>query len=90
MSNQISKTFRFYLDQKCTTWYRTHFEIDSESEEEAIKKAVEMFESDTIPDDWFHLYETTENMSKIDNGGQPTQELLIRRQETTDEIIKTN
>ena len=31
------ETFDFYVDQKVTTWYRTHFEIEAESLAEAKK-----------------------------------------------------
>ncbi len=31
-------TFKFNLDQKCTVWYRTDFDVEANSEQEAIKK----------------------------------------------------
>jgi hypothetical protein len=36
------KTFNFYLDQKVTTWYRTNYEVEAESLEEAEKKAIQL------------------------------------------------
>ena len=32
-------TFKFNLDQKCTNWYRTDFDVEANSEQEAIEKA---------------------------------------------------
>ena len=39
------KTFNFYLDTKVTDWYRTDFEIEANSEEEAKQKAIEFVKS---------------------------------------------
>ena len=38
---QTLTTFNFHLDTKVTTWYRTEFEIEAESLEEATKKSIE-------------------------------------------------
>ena len=33
------ETFKFYIDQKITTWERTHFNIEANSKKEAVEKA---------------------------------------------------
>ena len=72
-------TFKFYLDQKCTVWYRTDFEVDAESEEEAIKKATEMYSSGDVHDlPWYPITDTIEPMPKEDNDGQTTEELMFK------------
>jgi len=68
--------FNFYVDTKCTTWYRTNFEIEANSEEEAKQRAIEFLddrERDILP--WEQIDETTEPMDVGDNGGQSTEEL---------------
>ena len=70
------KTFDFYVDTKCTTWYRTNFEIEAENEEEAKKKAIEFLddsERDILP--WEQIDDTTESMSIKENDNQSTEEL---------------
>ena len=70
------ETFNFYLDTKVTTWYRTSFEIEAESLEEAKGLAIKFVEDDNqanIP--WDHIDGTVENMRVEDNGGEPTDEL---------------
>jgi 1,2-phenylacetyl-CoA epoxidase PaaB subunit len=70
--------FHFYLDQKCTTWYRTAFEVDADSQEEATQKAIEIYSSGELSDEpWEVLDETTEPMQPSENGGQPTEELMF-------------
>ena len=70
------KTFDFYLDQKVTTWYRTNFEIEASSEEEAKQKAIEfMKRGDHIDISWEHLDDCVEGLSVEDNGGESTMEV---------------
>jgi len=70
--------FDFYLDQKCTTWYRTVFEVDAESQEEATQKAIQMYSSGELSDEpWMQIDDTTELMPKSENNGQPTEELMF-------------
>lgn len=79
-------TFQFYLDQKCTVWYRTNFEVNANSEQEAIDKAIEMYSSgDTSDFPWHDLTDTIEPMSKEDNAGETTEELFYNHN-----VIKTN
>jgi hypothetical protein len=70
------KTFDFYLDTKVTTWYRTKFEIEAETLEEAEKKAIEFRErGDNTDVPWEQVDETIEGMTPDENGNQPTEEL---------------
>jgi hypothetical protein len=68
--------FNFYLDQKVTTWMRTEFNVESESFEEAVKKAKEMHESGELNNiGWVDVGEVQEVMSLIENDGFSTEEL---------------
>ena len=73
------KTFNFYKDQKQTIWYRGKFEIEAETYEEAVAKVKEMENDprkyDEVDVRWDELYDTLEDMSVEDNGGQPTVEI---------------
>jgi hypothetical protein len=78
--------FKFNLDQKCTVWYRTDFEVEANSEQEAIEKARAMFSSGELDDyPWYNLTDTTELILPSENEGQPTQELMFK-----DNTIETN
>jgi hypothetical protein len=69
-------TFDFYVDQKVTTWYRTHFEIEAGSLAEAKKKALEFYEQGNTSDlPWEQYDGTTELMSVEENGGASVTEL---------------
>ncbi len=73
---KTSKTFDFYVDQKVTTWYRTHFEIEAESLAEAKKKALEFYEQGNTSDlPWEQYDGTTELMSVEENDGASVTEL---------------
>ena len=70
------ETFDFYVDQKVTTWYRTHFEIEAESLAEAKQKAKEFFDKGNTSDlPWEQYDGTTELMSVEENGGASVTEL---------------
>ena len=78
------ETFYFSLDTKVTDWYRTDFEIEANSQEEANELAIKFVKErqhDTIG--WEQLDNALENLSVGDNGGQPTEEL---RTDEFDEI----
>lgn len=73
---QTQTTFDFYVDQKVTTWYRTHYEIEAGNLEEAKKKAVEFFEKGNTSDlPWEQYDGTTELMSVEENGGASVTEI---------------
>lgn len=70
------KTYEFYLDSKVTDWYRTPFEIEANSLEEAKELAIKFVENDhhcEIP--WEQVDCTIEPMSVEENGNQSTEEL---------------
>lgn len=70
------ETFDFYVDQKVTTWYRTHYEIEAENLQEAEIKAVEFFEKGNTSDlPWEQYDGTTELMSVEENGGSSVTEI---------------
>ena len=70
------KSFDFYLDTKVTTWYRTPFEIEANSLEEAKQKAIEFVKEDEHSSiSWDQVDETIEVMSVDENGGESTEEL---------------
>lgn len=71
------ESFDFYLDTKVTTWYRTPFEIEAESLEEARQKAIDYVKDDGhSTQSWEHIDDTIEIMEPGGNGGQPTEELF--------------
>jgi hypothetical protein len=68
--------FNFYLDQKVTTWYRTNFEVEAESLQEAEKKAIQLFEKGELDElTWVQIDGTEELMSVDENGGFSTAEI---------------
>jgi hypothetical protein len=70
------ETFDFYVDQKVTTWYRTHYEIEAENLEEAKKKALEFYEKGNTSDlSWEQYDGTTELMSVEENDGSSVTEI---------------
>ncbi len=82
------KTFDFYLDTKVTTWYRTPFEIEANSLEDAKQKAIEFIKDDEHSSiSWEQIDETTEVMSVDENGGESTEELYY---ETSEKMIWDN
>lgn len=83
--------FEFHLDQKHTIWYRNNFVIEADTLKEAKAKVIEMCNtnsSDTLSDDWETMFETAEQISPDENGGEATEELYIAG--ATGEIIWTN
>jgi len=70
------ETFDFYLDTKVTGWYRTPFEIEANTLEEAKQKAIEFVKSgETTYISWEQIDDTVETMSVKDNDGESTEEL---------------
>lgn len=70
------ETFDFYVDQKVTTWYRTHFEIEADSLAEAKMKAQKFYEQGNTSDlPWEQYDGTTELMNVKENGGASVTEL---------------
>jgi hypothetical protein len=70
------KTFEFNLDQKVTTWYRTNFQVDAETLEEAKKKAIQLYKEDELDEfTWEQIDGTEEIMTIEDNGNCSTAEI---------------
>jgi hypothetical protein len=70
------ETFDFYLDTKVTTWYRTPFEIEAETLEEAKQKAIDYVKEDGHSyHNWELIDDTIQGMSVEENDGESTEEL---------------
>jgi hypothetical protein len=68
--------FNFNLDQKVTTWYRTKFEVEAKTFEEAEKKAIQLYESGELDDiSWEQIDGTIDLMTIDENGSDPTAEI---------------
>ena len=69
--------YPFYVDEKVTTWKRTHFDIEADSYEEAKEKAKSFVEAENhelIP--WEDVDGIiVEKMTTKENDGQSTMEL---------------
>jgi hypothetical protein len=80
------KVFNFHLDQKVTSWYRTDFEIEAETEEEAQKLAIKFVqEGNTEEIDWEEIEGIITPMDVTENGGFSTEEIYFE-----DSIIHQN
>ena len=85
------ETFEFYIDTKVTTWYRTPFEIEANSEEEAKQKAIDYVKDDGhSSQSWEQLDDTIEGLSVKDNGGESTEELYTEDGDMIWDNTKTN
>lgn len=72
------KVFNFYLDQKVTNWYRTNFEIEAETEEEAQKMAIRFVkEGYTEEIGWDEVEGVITPMDVTDNDGLSTEEIYF-------------
>lgn len=70
------ESYQFYLDTKVTTWYRTKFEVEADSIDEAKAAAIKLHKGDALSDiPWENIDETIEVLSYEDNGNEPTEEL---------------
>lgn len=68
--------FNFFLDEKVTTWFRTYFQVDAETIEEARQMAIKKigtYEIEELP--WVQIDGTIERLKPEDNGNCETQEL---------------
>ncbi len=82
--------FNFYLDQKHTIWYRNNFVVEADTFEDAkaqILKVCETNSSDLLSDEWETMYDTAEQITPDENGGEPTEEIHV---EDSDVIVWTN
>jgi hypothetical protein len=72
------KVFEFYLDQKVTNWYRTNFEIEADTEEEARKMAIKFVEEGKTEEiGWDEIEGVITPMDVTDNDGYSTQEIYF-------------
>jgi hypothetical protein len=69
--------FEFYVDQKVTTWMRTKFTIEAESNEIARQKAVDAVRQGDVDDiPWEECADIKEIMEPKDNGDFSTTEIF--------------
>lgn len=86
---KTDKIFEFFIDEKVTSWYRTRFEVKSNNQEEAIKKAIECAENGAhCIGSWKLIDETIECMTIGENKENPTIELYTSNSE--DDLIWDN
>lgn len=72
------KVFEFYLDQKVTNWYRTNFEIEAETEEEAQKMAIKFVQEGKAQEiGWDEVEGVITPMDVTDNDGLSTEEIYF-------------
>lgn len=72
------ETFKFYIDQKITTWQRVRFTIEAELENEAVEKAKEVLkDANECPEESEYeiIHEANRDMSFEENIGNATREL---------------
>jgi hypothetical protein len=70
------KTFDFFIDTKVTAWYRTPFEIEAKTLEEAKRLAIKFVKDGKHhQESWDMVDDTFEYISVKDNQGQSTEEL---------------
>ena len=68
--------FNFYLDEKATIWYRTNFEVEAKTIEEAKELAIKKHENGELEMlSWEPVPETTELISLKENEGYSTAEI---------------
>ena len=72
------KTFDFYVDEKVTTWMRTHFQIEAKSLNDAKGKAKLFVTGDEHTNLPWHEIDGVfgEKMSIEENSGEPTLEIF--------------
>lgn len=83
------ETFQFSVETKQTIWFRSFVDIEANSLEEATQKAQELGADELGADADYSefIYESLEDLTVADNGGQSTQEIRCLE---TDKIIWNN
>jgi hypothetical protein len=72
------KVFNFFLDQKVTSWYRTKFEIESDTEDEARKMAIKFVQEGKAEEiGWDEVEGIIEPMDVTNNDGCSTEEIYF-------------
>ena len=85
----MNKDFNYYIDRKYTIWARERYYIRAISKDEADKIMHEVFagrNENGLSYGFEYLYETSEDMSVQENGGESTMELF----ESDGNLITTN
>jgi hypothetical protein len=85
-------TFDFYTDKKVTMWERVNFEIEADTYNQAVQKAIEFSKNDDFPtnSEYETLYDTSEPLSVNQNEGNPTIELFKVSGQWSDESVWNN
>jgi len=72
------KEFDYYIDRKFTIWGRDKYSVEATCKEEADKIMKEIMTNGDVVGlsyDYEYLYETSEEMSIVDNNNNATKEL---------------
>lgn len=75
--------YNINIDEKLIIWARNKLTIEAETEEEAVKKAVEMVKNgdlddgfdDDVLDEYEMMYDTSERLDPKENNGEATIEI---------------
>lgn len=76
-------TIKFYIDTKITTWLRSTYEVEAETQEEGIEKIKELCKDlddgrdVELKGETEYLYEHSEAMTPDTNGGASTIEVFL-------------
>ena len=72
------RTFECFLDQKVTSWYRTSFLIEADTEEEARQKSIDFVKEGKAEEiGWEELEGVITPMDVTDNDGFSTEEIYF-------------
>lgn len=75
--------YNINIDEKLAIWARNRLAIEAETEEEAVRKAVEMVKNgdlddgfdDCVLDEYEMMYDTSERLDPKENNGEATIEI---------------
>lgn len=75
--------YNINIDEKLTIWARNKLSIEAKTEEEAVRKAVEMVKNgdlddgfdDDVLDEYEMMYDTSERLDPKENNGEATIEI---------------
>lgn len=76
--------FKLSKDVKVRVWERHYYEVEADTIEEAVASIAN---GNEYPSDSIELWETCEEMTPEENGGEPTVEICDR---VTNEILWNN
>lgn len=81
--NVEQEVYRFYVDQQCTIWYRTHFKIMADSQEHANQLAKKLFSNGGLDGIEFGLETVGETVQLWDTVQQTGVEELFSEEGNT-------